>query len=187
MNTLLAQLILVAEGEDLGKWTNILFVIVLAVIWLVGSIVKATAKKPEGEEKKQGQPSRKPGGKLREVAERIERELSQLTRDRVGEPSEQAKGPQRELSRKPGQVRPAGLGAVASRECRRLHLLAGGAGRSHARPPAAKTGPPGALRAGRGPRPGTPHRRVGRGAAAVPGVACVDARRGVTPIGLLSA
>lgn len=101
-------MILVAQGEDVGKWTNILFVIVLAVIWVVGSIVKARAKKPEGEEEKEGQLSRKPGGKLREVAERIERELSQLSGDRADTPPERTTGPQREPSRQPGhaQVRP---------------------------------------------------------------------------------
>lgn len=109
MNTLLAQMILVAQGEDLGKWTNILFVIVLIVFWVVGSIIKATAKKPEGEEEKEGQLRRKAGGKLREVAERIERELSQLTRDRADTPPERA-APPRESSRQPGQAqaRPAG-------------------------------------------------------------------------------
>jgi hypothetical protein len=109
MNVLLAQIILIAQGEDVGKWTNILFVIVLAMFWVVGSIVKARTKKPEGEEeKKEGQWSRKPGGKLREVAERIERELSQLSRDRVSEPPERAAGPQREPSRQAGQARPGG-------------------------------------------------------------------------------
>lgn len=110
MNVLLAQIILVAQGEDVGKWTNVLFVIVLAVFWVIGSIVKARAKKPEGEEEKEGQLSRKPGGKLREVAERIERELSQLS-DRVSKPPEQAKGPQREPSRQAAQARPAGPAA----------------------------------------------------------------------------
>ena len=113
MNTLLAQMILVAQGEDVGKWTNVLFVIVLGVFWVVGSIVKAKAKKPEGEEEKEGQLSRKPGGKLREIAERIERELSQLSRERVSRPPEQAKGPQGEASRQSGQARPAGPAARA--------------------------------------------------------------------------
>ena len=108
MNTLLAQMILVAQGEDVGKWTNILFVIVLAVFWVVGSIVKAKGKKPQGEAEKEGQLSRKPGGKLREVAERIERELSQLTRERADTPPERAARPQTESSRQPSQARPAG-------------------------------------------------------------------------------
>jgi hypothetical protein len=108
MNTLLAQMILVAQGEDVGKWTNILFVIVLAVFWVVGSIVKAKSKKPEGEEEKEGQLSRKPGGKLKEIAERIERELSQLTGDRAYKQQQQAKGPGGESSPQASQARPVG-------------------------------------------------------------------------------
>ena len=112
MNVLLAQIILLARGEDVDKWTNVLFVVVLAVFWVVGSIIKAKSKKPEGEEEKEGQLSRKPGGKLREVAERIEKELSQLSRDRVSTPPEHATGPQtEEPSRQPGQARPAGPAA----------------------------------------------------------------------------
>ncbi|MCK4294751.1 MAG: hypothetical protein KAY65_16235 [Planctomycetes bacterium] len=113
MNVLLAQIILAARGEDMDKWTNVLFVVVLAVFWVVGSIIKAKSKKPEGEEEKEGQLSRKPGGKLKEVAERIEKELSQSSRDRVQKPPEHATGPQtEEPSRQPGQqARPAGPAA----------------------------------------------------------------------------
>jgi len=80
----------------MDKWTNVLFVVVLAVFWVVGSIIKAKAKKPEGEDEKEGQLSRKPGGKLREVAERIEKELSQLSRERVSKPPEHAEGLEKE-------------------------------------------------------------------------------------------
>ena len=135
MNVLLAQIILVAQGEDMGKWTNILFVIVLAIFWAVGGIIKARAKKPQGEEEKEGQLSAKRGSKLREVAGRIERELSQLSRDRVYGPPERTRGPQREASREPSQ---AGIAAPAART--RYGAQAARRPRAVARPQAAGRG-----------------------------------------------
>ena len=60
MNILLAQLILAGQGGDDAKgWMNILFVVVLAVFWIISGIVKATSKKPQ-ERQKQQPPVRKP-------------------------------------------------------------------------------------------------------------------------------
>ena len=41
MNDLLEQIILAARNNDVEGWMNILFVVVLAVLWAVGGIVKA--------------------------------------------------------------------------------------------------------------------------------------------------
>jgi len=105
MNALLGQIMLIAQGQDVHRWTNVLFVVVLAVFWVVGSIIKAKTKKPEGEGEKEGQLSRKVGGKLKEAAERFQRELSQLGSDRAQEPREQAQGLQKQSF--PQAARPA--------------------------------------------------------------------------------
>ena len=62
MNTFLAQLILARRSEDAEKWMNILFVVVLAVFWAVGGILKARAKKTQDGDagKSSGRPARRP-------------------------------------------------------------------------------------------------------------------------------
>jgi len=50
MNELFAQTILAARNEDIEGWMNILIVVVLAVFWAIGGILKARSKKPEQEE-----------------------------------------------------------------------------------------------------------------------------------------
>ena len=45
MTEFLAQLILARRSEDAEKWTNILFVVVLAVFWALSGILKTRAKK----------------------------------------------------------------------------------------------------------------------------------------------
>jgi len=58
MNELLAQIILAARNRDGKSWTNILFIVGLAIFWVIGGILKARAnKKQKGEE----QLTRKPG------------------------------------------------------------------------------------------------------------------------------
>ncbi len=47
MNSFLAQLILAGRSEDAEKWMNILFVVVLAVFWALGGILKARGKKTQ--------------------------------------------------------------------------------------------------------------------------------------------
>jgi hypothetical protein len=53
MNLFSAQLILAEFGQETENWTNILYIVVLAVFWIVGGIIKATRNKP-------GQPQRRP-------------------------------------------------------------------------------------------------------------------------------
>jgi len=51
MNELLTQIILAARNRDTKGWGNIVFIVVLAVFWVIGGILKARAnKKQEGEE-----------------------------------------------------------------------------------------------------------------------------------------
>jgi len=61
MNELLAQLIPAARNEDFEGWMNILIVVIIAVFWAIGGILKARAKKPEEEEQEQlaGKPTRR--------------------------------------------------------------------------------------------------------------------------------
>jgi hypothetical protein len=50
MNALLSQIILARRSPGAEDWTNILFVVVLAVFWIVASIIKAKAKKPDDQQ-----------------------------------------------------------------------------------------------------------------------------------------
>jgi len=97
MNEFFAQIILAARDDDGQGWMNILFVVILAVLWAIGGLVKARTKKAEEQEEKEEQFARKPQRKLKEVAERFQREVSELSRDRVYKPRERAealhKGP----------------------------------------------------------------------------------------------
>ncbi|UCF15718.1 MAG: hypothetical protein JSW59_20175, partial [Phycisphaerales bacterium] len=58
MNNLLAQIVLAQQRFDDG-WMNILFVIVLAVFWMLGSIVKAMRTKAGDQQQAGGTPIRK--------------------------------------------------------------------------------------------------------------------------------
>jgi hypothetical protein len=59
MNELLPQIILAARRRDDGKsWMNILFIVGLAVFWVIGGILKARANKKQKDEE---QLTRKPG------------------------------------------------------------------------------------------------------------------------------
>jgi len=59
MNELLAQIILAARRRQDGKsWMNILFIVGLAVFWVIGGILKARANKKQKDEE---QLTRKPG------------------------------------------------------------------------------------------------------------------------------
>jgi len=58
MNGLLTQIILAARNRGIEGWMNILFIVALAAFYVIGSIIKAKAKKPG--EKDQGQLTRKP-------------------------------------------------------------------------------------------------------------------------------
>jgi hypothetical protein len=62
MNTFLAQIILARRNEDVQSWMNILFVVVLAVFWALGGILKAKSKSARSRQKEQlaRKPARRP-------------------------------------------------------------------------------------------------------------------------------
>jgi len=78
MNELLAQTILAARNEDIEGWMNILIVVVLAVFWAIGGILKARTKKPEQE---QEQLAGKPTRRQPPADTGVQKELFQQSRD----------------------------------------------------------------------------------------------------------
>jgi len=76
MNTFLAQLILARRSEEADKWMNILFVVVLAVFWALGGILKARAKKTQGGDagKSPRRPVRQPPAQSRMAREQLLRQ-----------------------------------------------------------------------------------------------------------------
>ncbi|MBA7714344.1 hypothetical protein ES703_123364 [subsurface metagenome] len=66
MNELLSQIILAARRRGAKGWTDILFIVGLAVFWVIGGILKARANKTK--QKGEEQLPRKPGFKLPERA-----------------------------------------------------------------------------------------------------------------------
>ena len=67
MSNLLAQLVLARRSPEGDGWMNILVVVVMAVIWMVGAIVKSTKTK-SGEKQP---PSRKPPAHSRGVQQQM--------------------------------------------------------------------------------------------------------------------
>ena len=67
MSYILVGIVLAARKGDFGDWVNILFVLALAVFWVLGGIIKARAGKgePEDEEQLPGRPARKPPERAR--------------------------------------------------------------------------------------------------------------------------
>ncbi len=59
MSNLLTQLVLARRSSDDG-WMNILVVVVMAAIWIVGGIIKATKTKPGDKQQPSRVPTRKP-------------------------------------------------------------------------------------------------------------------------------
>ena len=109
MNELLAQIILAVRRRDTEGWMNILVIVVIAVVYGLGIILKAKTKKPAEKEEKEGPLGRKPVSKLKEIAERFQKELSELSRDRMYEPPQRAEDLQKESfqqARRPGRPTP---------------------------------------------------------------------------------
>ena len=97
MNTLLVQIILAGRSDDVENWMNILFVIVLAVFWAVGGIIKARANKAGAQsEQSPRKLSRKPPMHSKESREQMLRRL-QLA---VGSAESQGQKP-RPIAQKP--------------------------------------------------------------------------------------
>jgi len=87
MKELLAQVIFAAQGRDPNGWMNILVIVIVAVVYALGAILKATKGKKllgQGEEEQGRKPARKPEGG-RGVLEQFVREirgLAEPTQDR---------------------------------------------------------------------------------------------------------
>jgi hypothetical protein len=77
MKYLLLQTILARRNNDVESWTNVLFVIVLVIFWLVGGIIKAKANKSQTGNKGNipHKPSRKPPLHSREAREQMLKRL----------------------------------------------------------------------------------------------------------------
>ena len=116
MNELLAQIILAVRRRDTESWMNILVIVVIAVVYGLSTILRAKAKKPAEKEEKEGPLGRKPGSKLKEIAERFQKKLSELSRDRMYEPPKRAGGLQKESFQQ--ARRPAGPAAPGPRPYR---------------------------------------------------------------------
>lgn len=85
MNYYLVQMILAARNDDAKNWTNVLFIVVVAAVYAVGSIIKARANKikledeeePEGgrglklQPRRQVQPQRRKVVRLQGIAQRL--------------------------------------------------------------------------------------------------------------------
>ena len=71
MNYYLIQVVLGAGGDDTDQWTNILFVVVMAVFWLVGSLLKARSNQKKQDEAESGRgASPKPYQKIQRPSSR---------------------------------------------------------------------------------------------------------------------
>ena len=73
MNGFFAQIIPLAQKDDVDSWMNILFVVVLAVFWVVGGIIKANKNKREGRQEEQTplKPAHKPPARSKGLLEQI--------------------------------------------------------------------------------------------------------------------
>jgi hypothetical protein len=76
MDDLLLQIILARRNDDTEGWMNILFVVVLAVFWAIGGIVKAKSRKPKTQDGQlPGKPVRKPMAYSNQAREQMLRQL----------------------------------------------------------------------------------------------------------------
>jgi hypothetical protein len=100
MNYFLAQIIPAVQNRDVEDWTNILFIVVVAVLWAIGGIIKARANKTkleEDEEESARKPTERERGVQKQLFERPRRPASpaprKLYQPQVQQPSRKAVGP----------------------------------------------------------------------------------------------
>jgi len=107
MNELLTQIILAARNQDGKSWTNILFIVGLAVFWVIGGILKARANKKQKDEeqltRKSGlAPSDRAGVREHKVVEKTPYEQVQRPTARTPYrrgPQPQIQPPRRKIAR----------------------------------------------------------------------------------------
>jgi hypothetical protein len=90
MNAFLSQIIFLARNGDGGSWTNILFIVGLAIFWAVSGILKAT-KANKAKQKGKEQLTRKPVFKTSDRA-------------RVGKPESFQKTAYKQMQHPPGRT-----------------------------------------------------------------------------------
>ncbi len=88
MGHFLAQLILAVQSDDVGKWANILLVVVLAALWAVAGLLKARKTQLEDEQEQ----SRPRQGETPPAARSLRKELlRQSARPRPAAPAPAAR------------------------------------------------------------------------------------------------
>ena len=105
MNALLAQSIL-ARGNGVGEWMDILVIVIIAAVYGLGAIIKTARKKSQeqGEQELGRKPARKPATGGRGVLEQFFNELRSLaepTQDRESRPTAQSAQPARQKIARP--------------------------------------------------------------------------------------
>ena len=106
MSAIVAQLGVLARGPNLENWTDLLVVVVMAVLWLAAGLVKAISKKKSGQQDEQAgmarQQQRPPREswqvRLARKAEEMQRAIEQGERPRSA-PAPVARSPQPPASR----------------------------------------------------------------------------------------
>jgi hypothetical protein len=80
-------LFILAYPEDVDKWMNILFVVVLAVFWVLRGLFREKIKEPDSKPTNQKQPSRKPVQRSSERARALWEQFLEQTRQPSESPS----------------------------------------------------------------------------------------------------
>jgi hypothetical protein len=115
MNDILAQLGWLAQRSDFEGWANILFVVVMAILWLVGALVKTMSKKgPQPQQEGAAKEQRRPGESWHQRLARKAQEMQRRIEEEAGlrEPDERPR-PVRKTPARPPQP-PAGKIRVRS-------------------------------------------------------------------------
>jgi hypothetical protein len=112
MNNLLAQQILAARDKDFEGWTNILFIMVIGIFWVVGGILKAKANKSKQQE--QEQPGRRPPESTRGVPKAFKQTPYQQAQRPVGRTPKSQPRPQQVQPSRRKIVRPQPAGRKPS-------------------------------------------------------------------------
>lgn len=87
MGSFIEKFILAARNDDVDSWINILFVVILALFWVIGSIIKGKARKTkEMEDKSIGGEPRRPGGYPKGLRKELKESLGKLRQISKAEP-----------------------------------------------------------------------------------------------------
>ncbi len=87
MDNFIEKLVFAARDEDINSWVNILFVVILALFWVIGGIIKGKVKKTrEMEEKSISRGPRRPGGYPKGLRKELKESLGQPSQVSTEEP-----------------------------------------------------------------------------------------------------